>query len=372
MVLRSQPPLILLAFIALGWKSPCSGQTVPAADLEQHSAEQQVSWQQVSQQPSPSPESPASAGEPTPRDQPSSGSVSGTIIDQTGAVVAGARLTLTSAGQAAKQEVLSNKDGQFSFANVAPGHFELKITSAGFAAQTFPGTLDPGETDALAPIMLAVASNVTQVQVGVPQVEVAEEQIKVEEKQRVLGAIPNFYVSYIPNAAPLTSKQKFELAWKSIIDPFTFVVVGGAAGVEQAQNHFVGYGQGAEGYAKRFGAGYADEVTGTFIGSAILPSLLKQDPRYFYKGKGSLRSRFAYAIVMSVICKGDNRRWQLNYSGILGSLAAGGISNIYYPAQDRDGADLTFENAGIGIASNALSNLLQEFLIRKLTPKAPK
>jgi hypothetical protein len=75
---------------------------------------------------------------------------------------------------------------------------------------------------------------------------------------------------------------------------------------------------------------------------------------------------------MSVICKGDNRRWQLNYSGILGSLAAGGISNIYYPAQDRDGADLTFENAGIGIASNALSNLLQEFLIRKLTPKAPK
>ena len=97
--------------------------------------------------------------------------------------------------------------------------------------------------------------------------------------------------------------------------------------------------------AKRYGAGYADIVTGTFIGSAILPSLLKQDPRYFYKGTGSTRSRILYAIANSVICKGDNGRWQANYSSILGSLAAGGISNLYYPAQDRNGAGLTFENA---------------------------
>jgi hypothetical protein len=73
-----------------------------------------------------------------------------------------------------------------------------------------------------------------------------------------------------------------------------------------------------------------------------------------------------------VICKGDNGRWQANYSGLLGSLAAGGISNLYYPKNDREGADLTFENAGIGIGTTALSNLLQEFLIRHLTPKAPK
>jgi hypothetical protein len=199
-------------------------------------------------------------------------------------------------------------------------------------------------------------------------VEVAEAQLNVEEHQRVLAVIPNFYVSYIPNAAPLTSGQKFRLAMRTVVDPFTFVMVAGTGGIEQAQNHFIGYGQGAEGYAKRFGAGYADTVSGTFIGGAILPSLLKQDPRYFYKGVGSVQYRFLYAIANSVICKGDNKRWQPNYSNVLGSLAAGGISNIYYPAQDRNGATLTFINAAIGIASSAASNVLQEFLIKKLTP----
>jgi hypothetical protein len=290
-------------------------------------------------------------------------------MDQSGAVIAGAHVRLTGEGQSLNQEALSGADGQFSFANVPPGTFQLTVTSAGFEAQTFSVVLHSGEIDTVPLIVLAVATNVTEVQVGVNQVEVAEEQIKLEEKQRVLGVLPNFYVTYIPNAVPLTSKQKFKLAWKTVVDPFTFVFVGGSAGVEQAQNHFRGYGQGAQGYAKRFGAGYADTVSGTFIGSAILPSLLKQDPRYFYKGTGSMRSRFLYAIANSVICKGDNRRWQPNYSNILGSLASGGISNLYYPAQDRDGAELTFENAALEVGGTAVTNLLQEFLIRKLTTK---
>ena len=156
------------------------------------------------------------------------------------------------------------------------------------------------------------------------------------------------------------------------MDPFSFVLTGAIAGVEQAQNDFSGYGQGAQGYAKRYGADYADLVTGTFIGSAILPSLLKQDPRYFYKGSGSKRSRALYAIANSVICKGDNGRWQPNYSNVIGNLAAGGISNLYYPASDREGAGLTFETGLIGIGVTAAANIFQEFVIRKFTPKAPK
>jgi len=292
-------------------------------------------------------------------------------MDQSGAVIAGARVTLTGEDRSVNHEAVSGADGQFSFAGIAPGPFQLTITSAGFATQTYSGVLHSGEINTRPPIVLTVASNVTEVQVGVSPVEVAEEQIKIEEKQRVLGVLPNFYVSYIPNAAPLNSKQKFKLAWKTVTDPFTLVFVGGAAGVEQAQNHFREYGQGAQGYAKRFGAGYGDTLTGTFIGSAILPALLKQDPRYFYKGTGRMTSRALYAIANSVICKGDNRRWQPNYSNILGSLAAGGISNLYYPPQDRDGAELTFENAAIGIGGTAVTNLLQEFVIRKLTPKLP-
>ena len=108
-----------------------------------------------------------------------------------------------------------------------------------------------------------------------------------------------------------------------------------------------------------------------FIGSAILPSLLKQDPRYFYKGSGSTRSRILYALANAVVCKGDNSHWQANYSNILGSIASGGISNLYYPASNRDGAELTFENAAIGIGATAAANLLQEFVIRKLTPNVP-
>ena len=220
--------------------------------------------------------------------------------------------------------------------------------------------------------MLGVASNLSEVEVTLTQTELAEKEIKLEEKQRVLGIVPNFYVSYLPDAVPLTRKQKFELAWKTVIDPVTFLMVGGEAGIEQWQNHFAGYGQGAQGYGKRFGAGYADTFSGTFVGGAILPSLLKQDPRYFYKGTGSKRSRFLYAIANAFICKGDNRRWQPNYSNILGSLAAGGISNIYYPAQDRDGLGLTVENAAIGIAATAFSNVLQEFIIRRLSSNVPK
>ena len=218
---------------------------------------------------------------------------------------------------------------------------------------------------------MVIATSVTEVKVELSPIEMAQEQIKEQEKQRVLGIFPNFYVSYVPNAAPLTSKQKFELALKTTVDPVRFVTVGAIAGVEQATNRFSGYGQGAQGYAKRYGASYADFVTNAFIGGAILPSLLKQDPRYFYKGSGSVRSRALYAIANAVICKGDNGHWQPNYSEILGSLAAGGISNLYYPASDRNGAALTFENALIGIGASAAINVLQEFVLRKFTPNVP-
>ena len=122
-------------------------------------------------------------------------------------------------------------------------------------------------------------------------------------------------------------------------------MTGAVAGIEQANHTFAGYGQGAQGYGKRFGANYADGFVGNMIGGAILPSLFKQDPRYFYKGTGPVRSRALYAIATAVICKGDNGHWQLNYSGILGGLAAGGISNLYYPASDRSGVEVTFENS---------------------------
>jgi len=310
-----------------------------------------------------------SAGEQSP-DQRLSGNVAGTIVDRSGAAVAGARVKLTPEDQSASREALSGDDGQFSLSNIPAGPFQLTIMSEGFETQTSSGVLRSGETCVVPQIVLAVATATSEVRVVPSQVEIAEDQIKVEEKQRVLGVIPNFYVTYVQNAVPLTPRQKFELAWKSTVDPVNLAVTGAIAGIQQAQDDFSGYGQGGQGYAKRLGASYGNFIVGTYIGGAILPSLLKQDPRYFYKGTGSKRSRVLYAIANSVICKGDNGRWQANYSGILGSLAAGGISNLYYPARDREGAELTFENALIGIGAGAAVNLLQEFVMRRLTPSA--
>jgi len=268
-------------------------------------------------------------------------------VVQTGAVAVGAHVQLTSEDQSTKREVWSGDEGQFSFANLPPGSFQLTITAPGFETQFFSVALSPGEAYISPEVMLNVASAVTEVRVTVSQVEVAEEQIKEQEKQRVLGFIPNFYVTYEPDPAPLTTKLKFQLAARSVVDPFTFVAVGFLAGLQQASDQFGGYGQGAEGYGKRYGAAYGDIVTSSFIGSAILPSIFKQDPRYFYRGTGSVKSRLGYALANAVVCKGDNKKWQFNYSEVIGAFATGAISYTYYPPGDpRSGVGKRPDQAG--------------------------
>lgn len=299
------------------------------------------------------------------------GSISGTVVDPSGAVIPNVKVSLAVQGFNVNKETVSDTNGHFFFTDVVPGPFQMTFTASGFANLKQSGVVQPGEEFVVPQITLIVARANVDVEVTESPAQVAEDEVKVEEKQRVLGVIPNYYVSYLPHAVPLTPRLKFQLAWKSILNPYTFGITGGIAGIEQAENAFSGYGQGAQGYAKRYGAAYADLVTGTFIGGAILPSLFKQDPRYFYKGTGSKKSRLLYAIAMSVVCKGDNGRWQPDYSGIMGGLAAGGISNLYYPDQNRNGVTLTFENALIGIGGGAAGNILQEFVVRRFTPHVP-
>jgi hypothetical protein len=313
------------------------------------------------------------AGDPAPASI-ASGSIHGVVVDRDGEVYEGAHISLTGAsisGSDAVLETTSGSDGRFNFAGVPPGAFKLTIDSTGFATQIVNGTLRPGESFETDEIVLTMNTATSEVQVTASREEIAKEELKQEESQRVLGVIPNFYVVYAPNAPPLSPKQKFHLAFRSLIDPVTFLGVGTSSALEQATNSLSGYGQGAQGYAKRYGAGYADGFVNTMIGAGILASWWKQDPRYFQKGTGSIRSRALYAIAMSVVCKGDNGHWQTNYSGIVGGLAAGGISNLYYPASSRAGVGLTFENALIGTGEGAIQNLIQEFIIRRLTPHVP-
>ena len=299
------------------------------------------------------------------------GSITGTVTDPKGAPLVGAKVSLTREDRSLGPDVMTGDDGRFTFASVTPGPFQVTISGEGFAAQTASGVLRSNENYQVPDVALAVATAVTEIRVELTTVEIAQEQIKEQEKQRVLGVIPNFYVSYVPNAAPLSPKQKFSLAWKSTIDPVSFGVTAVITGVQQGNDDFKGYGQGAQGYFKRYGANYADLAISTFIGGAIFPSILKQDPRYFYKGTGGWKNRAMYAIAMAVMCKGDNGKWQPNYSAIAGSFAAGGISNLYYPSSDRGGT-LIVENTLIGFGASAGANLLQEFVMKKLTPNLPK
>jgi len=305
---------------------------------------------------------------------PQLGSVSGTVVDRTGAVVGNAKITLmpdgTALAAAAKREGVTDSGGHFIFAFVIPGGFHLTVAAPGFAPAQQGGTLHPGEDYVAPQIVLDVARADVDVDVTLSPEQVAEDEVKVEETQRILGVVPNYYVTYDPHAPPLTKHLKVQLAWKTLVNPFSFGITGAIAGFEQAADSYGGYGQGAAGYARRYGASYGDFFSGTVIGGVLLPVLFKQDPRYFVKGTGTTGARIRYAIANAVIRKGDNGRWQPDYSGILGGLAAGGISNLYYPAADRNGARLTFENTAIGIAGNAAGNLLQEFLLKKLTPHA--
>jgi Carboxypeptidase regulatory-like domain len=312
---------------------------------------------------------PASATTPPAQeqDQPT-GSISGKIVDQSGANIVGAVVKLTRENEASSPETTSNDDGLFAFTHVVPGPFRLTISSPGLAPQEFSGTLESGHAYTTPVIMLTIPTQVVEVRVGLTREELAEAQIKEQEKQRVLGIIPNFYVTYDSNPVPLFPKQKFELAWKSASDPITLLGVGVLAGIAQASDLWGAYGQGAQGYAKRFGASYANVFGATFIGGAIMPSLLKQDPRYYYKGTGSKRSRILYALANSVICKGDNGRWQPNYSNIAGSFGGAGLEALYIPANDRRGGGFIVSAALIRLGETSLAGVLQEFVLPRLTP----
>jgi hypothetical protein len=323
----------------------------------------------------PEPQQAGSRTTDSPAPAPATASIHGVVVNGDGAVYEGARVTLSEVAGAASvapvRQAATDPNGRFDFDDLPPGAFKLSVGAKGFSSQSINVLLQPGQSYETRQLVLSMSGTSAEIDVTASPTEIAQAQLKVEETQRVFGVIPNFYVTYVPNAAPLTTKQKFHLAWRTSIDPITFLSTGVVAGIEQANNSFSGYGQGAQGYAKRFGAGYADGFIGDMIGGAILPSWWKQDPRYHYKGTGSKRSRVLYAIDRAVLCSGDNGKTEVDYSGVLGGLAAAGISNLYYPAANRDGAALTFENAAYGTLGAAAGNLFQEFLVRKLTPRVP-
>jgi Carboxypeptidase regulatory-like domain len=302
-----------------------------------------------------------------PRPQP--GVIVGTVVDVNDDAIPGATVAIESPTLQSPRTVASNDKGFFQFDDVEPETYHVKISAEGFADWTSPEvTLKPGQYVILSVPRLQIATAFTSVTVGYSAEEIATEQIKLEEKQRIFGIIPNFYVSYDQNAAPLTAKLKFRLAAKVAFDPITFIGVGIAAGAEQAGDH-PNYPQGWKGFSERYGAAYTNGFTDIMIGGAILPSLLHQDPRYFYQGRGTTKSRVLHAVSSPFICRGDNGRLQPNYSTIGGDLGSAAIANAYYPASNR-GLGLFFGNFLIGTGQRAAANLAQEFILNRVTHRA--
>lgn len=145
-----------------------------------------------------------------------------------------------------------------------------------------------------------------------------EQQIrKREESQRILGVMPMFAVTNRRKAQPLTPPQKFHLFVKSAFDPFVFAAVGIQAGISQGDNQFPGYGQGAEGFGKRYGAALGDSVSSNFFSNFFYPVLLKQDPRYFRRGQGSVKRRIGYALAQELVAHTDKGGHSFNFANVM-------------------------------------------------------
>ena len=300
---------------------------------------------------------------------PASASIAGTVRDEAGIAVPGARVTLAPPNNGTERETTSHRTGAFTFSELVPGVYRLTISAAGLDRPvTTEVVLGAGERRELPIVGTRILTTTVRVVASVE--EVAQSQVEAQETQRVFGFVPNYYSSYIWDAAPMTPRLKFRLGLRATTDPVSFLAAAGVAGVEQIHHTFPGYGEGPEGYAKRFGAAYADAFIGKMVSRAILPTVLHQDPRYFYRGSGSVGSRIFYALRAAVVTRGDNGRMQPNYSQVLGNFAASGISNLYRSPGDRT-VGLTFRNGLIMTASGAVENLLREFFSRKLTSNVP-
>lgn len=295
---------------------------------------------------------------------PQNATIVGTALDVNGGVVPGANVVLNGPASGDRQSAVTQDNGFFKFRNLKAGvPYRVTIGARGFADWTSPEIhLEPQQFFILSGISLRIRTVEVTVSAVTPE-QVATEQIETAEKQRVLGVIPNFYVSYDHDPAPLTARLKFQLAYRFLIDPFTMAGFVLNASAYQAGD-YPHYQGGVKGYGQRLGATLAGGYTKIMIGDAVLPSVLHQDPRYFYQGTGTTRSRLLHAISSPFITRSDNGRREINFSDIGGDLASGAIAESYYPEDER-GPGLIVSSALIGAGGRAANGIIQEFVLHK-------
>ena len=303
-----------------------------------------------------------------------SGSIAGTVVDVNDAIVPGATVALRCEIPCKEDSTVAGDTGSFQFSNLRLGtSYEIAVSASGFKDWTSaPIVLTPERSIFLvSDVKIAMTESTESVTVHASTAEIATEQLHLEEQQRVLGIIPNFYVVYdSKNAVPLPPKLKFQLAMRTALDPVTVTGVAFLSGIQQAGGT-PNYAGGPKGYGQRFGANAATGFSDIFIGGAVLPTLLHQDPRYFYQGTGTTSSRLKHALLSPLIARGDNGKPQINFSSLGGDLASSALAETYYPDSNR-GPRMIFGNFAIETGERMASTALQEFVLRKLTPGSRK
>ncbi|HEY6850147.1 MAG TPA: carboxypeptidase-like regulatory domain-containing protein [Terracidiphilus sp.] len=300
---------------------------------------------------------------------PQPATIIGTAMDTNSGTIPNASVVLQGIVSGDRYTAQTNSYGFFQLSGVKSGvSYRLTVSAKGFGDWSLPSvSLAPGQYLDVTGITLAVTDMVT-VQAAGSTEEIAAQQVDLETKQRAFGVLPMFYAVYDPNPVPLGSKLKFKLAFRTAIDPFSIGADFFLAGIKQADNS-PRYGQGFQGYAKRVGADYANGFTDIMIGGAVLPAVLHQDPRYFYQGTGSKKSRVLHALSGPFIAKGDNGHWQPNYSSVGGYLSSGAIANTYYPERNR-GTAVVFSIALVDAGATMVADVIQEFIPRNMGAKA--
>ena len=299
---------------------------------------------------------------------PQTATITGFAADTDDAAIPGALVTAQGPEAADVHTRAADETGNFRLPGLKPMvPYKITITEKGFAAFVIPElTLSPGQVYEV-PGVRMTPEVVTSVDAMTAD-ELATVEVHMEEQQRVLGIIPNFYVVYdTTNAVPLSASLKFKLMAKAGLDPVNFAAAIFLGTINQAADT-PDYRQGWRGYGQRVGAVYADGLTDILFGGAVFPALFHQDPRYFYQGTGTKKSRFWHAVSAPFICRGDNGKQQFNFSSIGGDLASGAMSNLYYPDSNR-GVGLVFSTAGVTTGGRILNALAQEFLLSKFTTR---
>jgi hypothetical protein len=177
---------------------------------------------------------------------------------------------------------------------------------------------------------------------------------------RVVGVVPAFNVATFDTKTPLTSGEKFYIFWRGTLDPYTLIVPAVKAGIYNAADLNSGFGSGASGFFQRYGAAVADGTSSRFFRNWFYPVLLHEDPRYFRIAKGTTKERMTYSLTRVFITRTDSGNTRFNWSKMLSQFTSSGLSNLYYPEENR-GAGFTFTGIAFGYLGEAGWNVVKEF-----------